>query len=149
MRAEENLDADDRDVFQLIPKRGLFSLAIDTTDNIDVSDTNILDDSEIVDEIIPLADFDNDGIPDDWEINGYTKKNGVIVKWENSFDPSVYKISFKSTISVYNESPLYRFRKSYGVSISPKGLTICCLASMCRSISCRNGCDGKINCIKK
>ncbi|OLR27591.1 binary toxin-like calcium binding domain-containing protein [Bacillus cereus] len=35
-------------------------------------------------------DSDDDNIPDDWEINGYTVKNGLIVKWDDSLKAQGY-----------------------------------------------------------
>ncbi|MEK4677576.1 MULTISPECIES: binary toxin-like calcium binding domain-containing protein [Bacillus] len=35
-------------------------------------------------------DSDDDNIPDDWEINGYTVKNGLVVKWDDSLKEQGY-----------------------------------------------------------
>ncbi|MGR5864692.1 binary toxin-like calcium binding domain-containing protein [Bacillus cereus] len=35
-------------------------------------------------------DSDDDNIPDDWEINGYTVKNGLIVKWDDALKAQEY-----------------------------------------------------------
>ncbi|MEK4418527.1 binary toxin-like calcium binding domain-containing protein [Bacillus sp. FSL K6-0268] len=35
-------------------------------------------------------DSDDDNIPDDWEINGYTVKNGLIVKWDDALKAQGY-----------------------------------------------------------
>lgn len=37
-----------------------------------------------------IIDSDNDNIPDEWEINGYTFMNNSIVKWEDSFAEEGY-----------------------------------------------------------
>ncbi|MEK4418826.1 binary toxin-like calcium binding domain-containing protein [Bacillus sp. FSL K6-0268] len=42
------------------------------------------DDGEIT------IDSDDDNIPDDWEINGYTVKNGLVVKWDDSLKEQGY-----------------------------------------------------------
>ncbi|HFJ9466688.1 hypothetical protein P4480_23835 [Bacillus thuringiensis] len=38
-----------------------------------------------------LKDTDQDGIPDEWEIQGYTFKDQQIVKWENAYLAQGYK----------------------------------------------------------
>ncbi|MGG4396083.1 binary toxin-like calcium binding domain-containing protein [Paenibacillus thiaminolyticus] len=39
----------------------------------------------------PLLDTDNDGIYDDWEINGYTVINHLVVPWEEKYAAQGYK----------------------------------------------------------
>lgn len=41
--------------------------------------------------IVVNIDTDNDGIIDDWEINGYTIKNKKVVKWDESYAALGYK----------------------------------------------------------
>ncbi|WP_404520089.1 binary toxin-like calcium binding domain-containing protein [Bacillus sp. RC251] len=46
-------------------------------------------DSQLIDD--DILDEDDDGIPDDWEINGYTVDRNFVVKWDDSFAEKGYR----------------------------------------------------------
>ncbi|MED1902266.1 PA14 domain-containing protein [Bacillus thuringiensis] len=49
--------------------------------------TSLFDSELIYDDIL---DTDDDGIPDDWEINGYTVDKNLVVKWDDSIEGKGY-----------------------------------------------------------
>ncbi|PRT25977.1 binary toxin-like calcium binding domain-containing protein [Bacillus thuringiensis] len=64
------------------------SLLDDKKDLLLLPNFNLFDDKSISSE---LKDTDKDGIPDEWEEQGYTFKNQQIVKWDDSYLEQGYK----------------------------------------------------------
>lgn len=72
-----------------------------TLDQLFMPDFGNIDDSEFIpqgnffsntteQDILDVIDSDRDGIPDDWEIKGYTVINGNIVKWDSKYEEEGY-----------------------------------------------------------
>lgn len=91
----ETYDFSNTDKNSFIPKESINIDKIQPENKILLmSSPNISTDNDEIqteDQILPMStqditvDTDNDGIPDDWEINGYTVIGKKIVKWDNSY----------------------------------------------------------------
>ncbi|MDK2802439.1 MAG: hypothetical protein KFW09_03595 [Oscillospiraceae bacterium] len=73
------------DNYQIIPLENLRTPELQTNDDEKLLQNFSLDNS------YTIKDSDKDGIPDDWEINGYTIKNKKLVLWNDKYSSKGYK----------------------------------------------------------